>query len=87
MHLHLSSFLFLGNFTCHVENDIGKNKYTYEIIVYDPPKIVDVSGLNQTILEVISNGDLHAECQAYGIPPPDVIYTFYIHVVKLKCDN
>lgn len=65
------SFFITGNFTCHVNNEVGESEYTYEIIVQYPPIFENFTS-NGTTIDVSLSTNFSMECQVDGFPVPEV---------------
>lgn len=64
---------FPGNYTCHVENQVGQNAYEYEIIIHSPSIGADGSGVENAkhTLDEIADANFSID-SPQNVPTPKV---------------
>uniref|UniRef100_A0A0R3RPN6 Immunoglobulin I-set domain protein n=1 Tax=Elaeophora elaphi TaxID=1147741 RepID=A0A0R3RPN6_9BILA len=61
-----------GSYVCVVENEAGEARKTYELTVLEPPRFLDMTNLNPSI---IVGRPLLLDCSVTGTPKPVVVWT------------
>ncbi|KAM3729054.1 Hemicentin-1 [Dirofilaria immitis] len=61
-----------GSYICVVQNEAGEARKTYELTVLEPPRFLDMTNLNPSI---IVGRPLLLDCSVTGTPKPVVIWT------------
>uniref|UniRef100_A0A1I8F226 Ig-like domain-containing protein n=1 Tax=Wuchereria bancrofti TaxID=6293 RepID=A0A1I8F226_WUCBA len=61
-----------GNYICVIENEAGEARKTYQLTVNEPPRFLDMTNLNPSI---IVGRPLLLDCSVTGTPKPILIWT------------
>ncbi|EFO22762.2 hypothetical protein LOAG_05722 [Loa loa] len=61
-----------GSYVCVVQNEAGEARKTYELIVHEPPRFLDMTNLNPSITV---GRPLLLDCSVTGTPKPVIIWT------------